>query len=604
MRNLALLALIAACGGSQPARPAVEDRIPALANAVEHGVLPPVQVVGEDVRWTLAERMAHHKIPGLSIAVFEDHRLVWAHAYGVTEAGGTTPVTTSTLFQAASISKSVNAAGVLMAVDDGTLSLDAPVNTLLKTWQLPDNELTAKTPVTIRHLLSHTGGTTVGGFPGYAAGAPVPTLLQVLDGLPPANTGPIRVDLAPGAAFSYSGGGITITQLALVDNLGQPYPALMRERVLAPLGMTASTFEQPLPDARVVEAASGTKADGSVVPGERHVYPEMAAAGLWTTPTDLCAFFAEVALARAGRSKVLTQELATQMTTGVAPVGDGMVGIGVFLTDHRGAPVFGHGGANEGFQSNATASLDDGFGVVIMVNSDNGSQIFPEVERTVWAAMGWPGVEQPVARVPLDAEAHDRFAGSYQLPDGPPFSIVADGEGLRLALPLDDSSELVPVGPDELIDRVGAMRFVISADGSLAITPPGGEPTAIPRLDPAIPHPLLELAAGRGDAAVAAWTPGILAEATANVYGYELLIKGRVEGAVAVFRLIVARFPESSNAFDSLADGLVAAGDTGGAIAAYEQALAKLDADPGIPAEQKPARRAYEEGRIGVLRGD
>src|SRR6266446_10698071 len=99
----------------------------------------------------------------------------------------------------------------------------------------------------LRQLLSHTAGTTVHGFPGYPAGGSLPSIVQILDGAPPANTSPIFVDLIPGMQFRYSGGGTTIAQLAVTDVVGLPFPDLMRELVLAPLGMENSGFEQPPP---------------------------------------------------------------------------------------------------------------------------------------------------------------------------------------------------------------------------------------------------------------------------------------------------------------------------------------------------------------------
>src|SRR6185369_10815280 len=158
-------------------------------------------------------------------------------------------------------------------------------------------------------------GTTVHGFPGYPAGTPLPTLPQVLDGQPPANSPPVRVDLTPGARFRYSGGGITIMQQALIDRLGRPFPDILHDSVLAPLGMSHSTYEQPLPPARVASAAAGHDPEGNVIEGKRNVYPEMAAAGLWTTPTDLARFFLELQLARAGRSQHVSRDIAMKMTT-------------------------------------------------------------------------------------------------------------------------------------------------------------------------------------------------------------------------------------------------------------------------------------------------
>ncbi|MBL8695887.1 MAG: beta-lactamase family protein, partial [Planctomycetes bacterium] len=163
---------------------------------IERGLLPPVLVKGEVTPWTLEERMREHRIPAVSIAVFDNYELQWAKAYGMAEAETGTRADEETLFLAGSISKSVNALGVMLAAADGTLDLDKPVHELLESWKLPQNDLTRATPVTIRRLLSHTAGTTVHGFPGYAPGVPIPTLQQILDGEKPANTPAVRVDLA------------------------------------------------------------------------------------------------------------------------------------------------------------------------------------------------------------------------------------------------------------------------------------------------------------------------------------------------------------------------------------------------------------------------
>jgi CubicO group peptidase (beta-lactamase class C family) len=264
-------------------------------------LLPPVLVKGAKA-WTIEERLRHHQAPGVSIAVIKNFKVEWAGGYGVRDAETREPVTTETLFQAGSISKPVAAMAALKKVEQGRLALDEDVNLKLVSWKLPENELTAKRKVTLANLLSHTAGLTVHGFPGYAADEPLPNVAQVLDGAAPANTAPVRVDLEPGTRFRYSGGGTTIAQLMLTDTERKPFPEIARETVLAPLGMTDSTYEQPLPPARARRAAAGHHADGRPVPGKFHVYPEMAAAGLWTTPTDLARFGIEVQLSLQGKS--------------------------------------------------------------------------------------------------------------------------------------------------------------------------------------------------------------------------------------------------------------------------------------------------------------
>src|SRR5688500_3954989 len=346
---------------------------------VEQGLLSSVLIKGEPA-WTLEERMKHWKVPGLSVAVIKDFKIEWARSFGVKDIDTKEPVTTETLFQAGSISKPVAAMVALKRVQDGKITLDENINNKLQTWKLPDNEFTAKKKVTLANLLSHTAGTTVHGFPGYASGTKIPTLAQVLDGTEPANTEAVRVNMEPGTRFRYSGGGTTIAQLAIMDIEKKPYPQIARETVLGPLGMTSSTYEQPLPEATRKKAASGYRRDGKVVEGKIHIYPEMAAAGLWTTPTDLAKFAIEVQLSLVGKSnKVLAKETIAKMVT---PFISENVGLGFFIEKHGNAIYFGHGGADEGYRAGLLAHKEKGYGVAVMVNSDNGD-IINEIFRSV-----------------------------------------------------------------------------------------------------------------------------------------------------------------------------------------------------------------------------
>ena len=333
----------------------------------------------------LQELMQLYKVPGLSIAVIDNYKIAWAKAYGVIEAGSTTAVTPATLFQAGSISKPVAATGALCLVEQGKLSLDDDVNQKLKTWQVPENEFTKDQKVTLRRLMSHSAGLTVHGFPGYDVSAPLPSLVQIFNGEKPANTLPIRVDFVPGTQVRYSGGGVTIEQQLMMDVTGKPFPALLGEIVLSKIGMTDSSYEQPLPPAWAARTASGTYADGKVVHGRWHIYPEMAAAGLWTTPTDLSKFAIEIALSKQGKSnRVLSEKMTREMLT---PVLDD-AGLGFFL-DKENPGQFGHDGADEGFQALLTMNADSGQGVAIMANSDNGIAAANFLLQRVAKEYGW-----------------------------------------------------------------------------------------------------------------------------------------------------------------------------------------------------------------------
>jgi CubicO group peptidase (beta-lactamase class C family) len=362
----------------------VEERMARVERGIE-----PVSLDKDEMPLPLdlAALMKLYNDPGLSVAVIDACKIAWAKAYGTTELGGATPATTKTLFQAGSISKPVAAAGMLALVQAGKLSLDEDVNVKLKTWRVPENEFTKEQKVTLRRLASHTAGLTVHGFPGYDVDEKVPTLVQIFNGEKPANTAPIRVDFEPGTKERYSGGGVTIEQQVMMDVTDKPFPALMKEMVLDKIGMSDSSYEQPLPAAWAARTAVGTYAGGKSVHGKWHVYPEMAAAGLWTTPTDLAKFAIEIALSKQGKSnRVLSQKTTQEMLT-AQPNTEG-TGIGFALPKSR-PGEFGHNGADEGFQALLVMNWETGQGVAIMANSDNGILVANELLRSVAKEYGW-----------------------------------------------------------------------------------------------------------------------------------------------------------------------------------------------------------------------
>jgi CubicO group peptidase (beta-lactamase class C family) len=358
----------------------------------------PIDANQAPVDITLKRLMDVFKVPGLSVAVIDNYQIAWAKGFGVTESGGSTPVTTKTLFQAGSISKPVAAVGAMWLVEHRKLSLDEDVNKKLKTWKVPENEFTKDQKVTLRRLMSHSAGLTVHGFPGYAVSEPRPTLVQIFNGEKPANTAPIRVDFVPGTKMRYSGGGVTIEQQLLIDITGEPFPQFMEHTVLSKIGMTDSTYDQPLPAARAALTATGTRGGGQSVEGRWHIYPEMAAAGLWTTPTDLAKFAVEIALSKQGKANhVLSQKSVQEMLAPQikAEGGDGSVGLAFFLGMENSPDAFGHNGADEGFQALLVMFADSGKGIAIMGNSDAFFHVAPYVENAVRRARGWKGAADP-----------------------------------------------------------------------------------------------------------------------------------------------------------------------------------------------------------------
>jgi len=423
---LPLLAL--AC---QPAVEApAEESSDAIVARIEADLQPSLVIEGRSREpQTILERMEHHGVPGVSVAFFADGEIQWTRQYGLAEVSTERPVAADTRFQAASISKPVAATAALSLVDEGLLDLDSDVNQKLTSWSVPANELTAAAPVTLRGLLTHTAGLTVHGFPGYGLDEAVPTTVGVLDGL--GNTDPVRVDLEPRTEWRYSGGGYTVMQLLVADVAGQTFPELMRSRVLQPLRMTYSTYQQPLAEELRPVAAVGYRADRSEVDGQYHTYPEMAAAGLWTTPSDLARWAMALQAAHQGEAHpVLAAATITAMLT---PDLNGQ-GLGPGL--RAGGKYFGHGGANEGYRCDLMAQLDGTQGFAIMTNSDNGSALIAELRLTIAREYGWEGVEPTVKSVvDLGDEALARYAGSYRA-EGVPgdVEIIAEGEALVAVL--------------------------------------------------------------------------------------------------------------------------------------------------------------------------
>jgi CubicO group peptidase (beta-lactamase class C family) len=335
--------------------------------------------------YRLSQRMEHYHLHGLSVAVIDHYQVVWTKGYGLADVQARHPVAEETIFQVGSISKPVAAMAAMRFVQDNKLSLDEDVNLRLKSWRVPNNEFTKDEKVTLRRLLSHSAGLTVHGFPGYAQGEPVPTIEQVLDGVKPANTAPVRVDAVPGTLFRYSGGGYTVMQLLLTETAGEPFATILKRTVLDPIGMHSSTYDQPLPSQWRERAALGYRGDGSAVPGDYHTYPERAAAGLWTTARDLAAFGIEIQRSREGRSNRVLSEQTTKLMLTPQKEDDAL---GLFIDGSGPGERFGHNGVNVGYQALMSFTCD-GKGFVILTNSDNGLRLAQELAHSIAAEYQW-----------------------------------------------------------------------------------------------------------------------------------------------------------------------------------------------------------------------
>lgn len=429
---------------------------------VERGLIAALQVRGREPQGhPIADRMQRYCVPGVAVAVVQDGAVAWSAGYGVRGPSGAA-VDGDTLFQAASISKAVAAVGVLALVEREVLRLDEDVNRMLRRWRLPDSVHTENAPVTLRHLLSHTAGTTVPGFPGYAEGQTVPDAVAVLCGDGGANTPPVESFAAPGAVAQYSGGGSTIVQVLVEDVTGRPFAEVMHELVLQPFGMHDSAYEQPLANHRLAAAALAHDGAGRPVPGGFHTYPELQAAGLWSTARDLGRWVAGVQRILGGeRGGPISPAMAASMVT---PVGLGPFGLGPELAGDGPLRRFGHGAANQGYKGQVDGMVDGTSGAVVLTNGEGGTTLVAEVRRALAAEYGWGDLgPAPIDTVELAPDELRRLVGRYHGPFDRPLRIeLADGE-LFSPAPYG-RRRMLPVGPTTFIDEETGVTLQAALD--------------------------------------------------------------------------------------------------------------------------------------------
>ncbi len=338
---------------------------------------------------TLAERMGHYGVPGLSVALLRDGAVAWARGFGVKQVGTDDAVDAETVFSVGSVSKVGAAATTLRLVDAGQLDLDRDVGDYLTSWSIPDNPFTDEAPVTLRRLMSHTAGATVHGFADFQPGEELPTTVQILEGSGPAKNPPVVVDEAPGSLWRYSGGGTTIEQLVIEDATEMPFAEAAQSWVFEPLGMARSTYVNPLPESHgnIARAHDG-RGRPAALPRGWEAMPEAAASGLWTSPSDYARLLLAFRSSWLGEPEgFLTHDLAQDLMTEVAP---GNYGLGPQLAGDGPSRRYMHGGANESYKAFFVVFLESGDGVIAFTNGTRGTDLIEEIVAALARTEGWP----------------------------------------------------------------------------------------------------------------------------------------------------------------------------------------------------------------------
>lgn len=384
--------------------------------AVENNLTESRELIFEDSiiqKYNIVDRMKFYKVPSVSVALINEGKIEWVKSYGYADVEGKRKADAYTLYQVASITKSVNSLGIMRLAQDGKLSLSADIRNYLKTWQFPDNEFSKGKTITLMNLLSHTAGLSVHGFIGYSTIDTIPTINQILNGERPSNNEAVKPIYPPGEHFEYSGGGSTVIRKILDDNISTNYDSLMQALVLKPLKMTNSTFSQPL-SAYYKNSAYGYDENMQLLKGNYYIYPEQTAGGLWSTASDIAKFILCIQNELKGDHPLLIDKhLAEEMLTPVL----NNYALGFGIVEKGGEKYFWHEGESYGFNSVYYGSFTTGKGVVILTNAypDNGKPFISELLHSAAMVYEWKDFYNPVKKklVHIPDSLLDRYVGEY-----------------------------------------------------------------------------------------------------------------------------------------------------------------------------------------------
>jgi CubicO group peptidase (beta-lactamase class C family) len=567
-------------------------KIDGTIQQVENGLLPPILITSQK-GYTLMERMAHYRVPGVSIAVVADFKIDWVRSYGVKDAGTGEPVTPETIFQAASISKPITAMAALKLVEKGKLGLEENINKYLISWKIPDSDLTKENPVTLKNLLSHTGGLVPAGFNGYRRSQDIPGIVQILNGEKPANSPRISLTRVPGSNYQYSGGGYEVVQMIMMDLEKKPFGDIMNESIFLPLSLSHSSFNQPLSSLQEGGTSSGHLINGIPVTGKRNVYPELAAAGLWTTSEDLAKILIEIQKSNSGKSNlILSQKSVDEMLT---PYLSRSSGLGFNIEQGKKGKFFGHNGSNLGFRCMMIASLENGYGAVVMTNGEMGGDLCAEIIRGIAKVYQWADyLPEEVHTVPLETNKLRNLTGKYQLDLNTSLSVKLNNGFLYLSDSWGDEYQLFPISDNRFVVETSGDEYQFvknETDNSYSLNVKSrGRDQAYKRVPQDRQTPMEVLMAGDESSAFSEFS-GMKSKDPENIcttwmeldrIAYEGLRNGKVEKSGSIFKINIGINPEIAVCYYGMGDFYL---KTGNDTLALEYFLKTLKIAKEYPSE-------------------
>lgn len=561
-----------------------------LIKKVETGLTTKVYIEG-DLTWSIEERMKHYGIPGVSIAVINNGKIEWAKGYGIMNKESKTPVTEQTLFQASLLGMPVTAYGALSLVEQNKVTLNENINSYLKSWKLPDNEFTKEKKVTIKNLLNHSAGINLHGIPGYSTDLPVPTLVEILNGVPPAKNGQVFVNKEPEESIYISAAGYAIIQQMMIDIEGKNFPELMNDLVLQPLDMNNSTFKQPLTSKHIEMAATGYLEDGSMVKGKRHTYPGMASNGLWSTAKDLAKFIINIQQTLKDNStKGLSKDMTALMLTPYSKSSYGKwfeYGLGMQIINKKDEIYLRHWGWNTGFFGQISAHKDKDFGVVVLTNSTY-PDFNEEVIRSVALAYDWDNYVPVHKRMKIEQSLINKITGRYRS-NNSTIEVFQKDNLLFTKNILDAKAEELIKVSDSIFVKRNSSRLIQfksnSESGTINLLYLNRNDETITstliKTDKDKKEPVEFLLKGDFEKALNAYKE-LIKEGSANPrvtedyindLGYRFFHEDRMKLSLNTFKMNINLYPDSFKVYDSYAEACTKAGEIELAILNYSKSL-------------------------------
>ncbi|MEM6376795.1 MAG: serine hydrolase domain-containing protein [Bacteroidota bacterium] len=446
------------------------SKSPSYQSSFEKQLVPSIQVTSEPRYFSIEDRMEHYAVPGMSIAIVKDGKIVFHKGYGYARLADSVRVDEQTIFQSGSIAKSITAFAVIRLIEKGVLDLDENVETYLKTWSLPENPFTKETPVTLRMLLSHTAGVNNNNHKGFPQNGPSPSLNQLLDGYEDFKA--VSIDTAPGLRYKYSNNGYGVIQRILEDVTGQTFNEIVTQEVLKPLKMRQSTFEEKQHNAENLSVSYAYNRSGEMVDGYWYNASVKASGEMWTTAEDLAKFMLGMQACLVSDQGLISKDHAIEMITRVKAD----YGLGFDVKNEGDSTVFYHTGKNVGFTNLIMASAQGKNGVVILTNGDNGGYLFSEITRGISELEKWDFMKpRMVEDVEVDGSILETYLGTYKLDfDGEIYTFVVERDGPNLTLLDPDEAAYYPIRATSKTDFVAIddgenVKFITNPDQSITL---------------------------------------------------------------------------------------------------------------------------------------